>query len=195
MSDVLVAFSVEFVWAFGIVVGEEGGFDTDTADPGNWTGGAINVGQLGGTKFGIASSAYAGNLAALPPDVRAGFPVMVRDLTLAQAQTIYWYRFWQVLDCENLPAHLALIVFDAGVENGAERSADWLEAALAVHIDGDIGKITAGAAATANEVAVMTECLAQRIAFMSGLEVWQNDRIGLARRLAGLPFKAMTATH
>ena len=183
--------SAPFIRAFSVIVGEEGCYDATANDPGNWTGGALGVGLLGGTKYGIATSAYADNLAALPPDVRAAFPALVRDLTLAQAQTIYWYRYWSVLDCDALPVRLALIVFDAGVENGTERSANWLEGALGVHVDGDIGSITAGAAASANEEVVMVECLAQRIAFMSGLAVWQTERLGLSRRLSGLPFQAM----
>ena len=47
---------ITFDEAFDRLISHEGGYSEDPRDSGNWTGGAQGVGQLKGTKFGIASS-------------------------------------------------------------------------------------------------------------------------------------------
>ena len=47
-----------FKQAFRVVVGEEGGFTANPADPGNWSGGRCGVGRCVGTKYGISGAAY-----------------------------------------------------------------------------------------------------------------------------------------
>jgi len=43
---------------FDFVVGSEGGFTDNPADPGNWTGGKIGAGECRGTRFGISAGAH-----------------------------------------------------------------------------------------------------------------------------------------
>lgn len=169
-----------FTRAFAVVVGEEGGYSADAADPGNWTGGAVGQGALRGTKFGISAASY---------------PALdIEHLTLADAQAIYRRDYWDRVQGDALPPPLALLVFDAAVNNGLERAARWLQAAVGVAEDGVIGPETVAAvAARAGDAAGLgAEFLAQRTVFMADLPTWRTFGLGWARRLAALPYRAMT---
>ncbi len=187
-----------FEQAFAIVVGHEGGFDMTRADPGNWTDGAVGVGVLGGTKYGQDSASYASNLARLPDDVRAGMPATVKDLTLGQVQAIYRAIYWDSVRGDELPPPLALLVFDAAVNNGPDRAARWLQAAVDAGIDGQIGAATLRAvqasAAKQGGAAICAEFMTQRLVFMASLPTWRSFGLGWARRLCALPYQAVTMT-
>jgi lysozyme family protein len=166
-----------FEQAFAIVVGEEGGFTANAADPGNWTGGAVGKGACRGTKYGISAAAY---------------PTLdIAALTADQARGIYKRDYWDKVAGDGLPPALALIVFDAAVNNGAARGARWLQAAAGVEQDGDIGPQTLAAVAKADPTALLAECLAQRMNYMAALATWRTFGLGWARRLCALPFKAL----
>ncbi len=78
--------------AFAIVVGEEGNYVNDPNDPG------------GETKFGISKRSY--------PNLD------IRQLTLDQAKAIYERDYWRALSCDQLPWDIALLTFDAAVNQG-----------------------------------------------------------------------------
>ena len=83
-----------FVKAFGIVVGEEGGFTGNALDPGNWTGGQCGSGRCIGTKFGISGGSY---------------PTLdIAALTLDDARAIYRRDYWDRIQGDVLPAPLQL---------------------------------------------------------------------------------------
>lgn len=168
-----------FIHAFTVVVGLEGGFTDSPADPGNWTGGRCGAGRCAGTKFGISAAAYpATEIAAL---------------TLDEAQVIYRRDYWDRTQGDWLPAPLALLVFDAAVNNGVARAAGWLQQAVGVSADGVIGPETmaAVAARAGDGAALLAEYQARRLAFMAGLPTWRVFGLGWARRLCRLPFEAM----
>jgi lysozyme family protein len=168
--------------AFAIVIGEEGGFTADAADPGNWTGGRVGAGALRGTKFGISAAAY---------------PTLdIEHLTLDDARAIYRRDYWERVRGDDLPPPLALLAFDAAVNNGVDRAARWLQAAVGVAEDGMIGPATlAAVAARAGEGArLCAEFLAQRMVFMAALPTWRSFGLGWARRLCALPYESMTMT-
>ena len=85
-----------FAKAFAIVIGEECGYCNDVADPG------------GATKYGISHAAY--------PDLD------IASLTLADAQAIYRRDYWDKISGDRLDPRLALLVFDAAVNNGVGRA-------------------------------------------------------------------------
>ena len=120
-----------FEQAFAIVVGHEGGFDTTRADPGNWTGGAVGRGALRGTKFGISAAAYPA--------------VDIASLTADDAAAIYRRDYWVRIRGDDLSPALALLVFDAAVNNGVRRAAGWLQEAVGAVVDGEIGNETIAA--------------------------------------------------
>jgi lysozyme family protein len=168
-----------FEQAFKVVVGHEGGYTANPADPGNWTGGRCGAGACHGTNFGISAAAYP--------------QLDIAALTLEQAQDIYRRDYWDRVQCGKLPASLALLVFDAAVTNGVARAARWLQAAVKVPQDGTIGPATLAAieAQTGNGFRLCAEFQATRLIFMAGLATWKTFGEGWARRLCLLPFEAL----
>jgi len=182
--------------AFAVVIGHEGGFDNNRADPGNWTGGSVGVGELRGTNWGIASASYGDEQRSLPNDLRAEMPALVHDLTLDQARAIYRAAYWDRVSADHLPPALALLVFDAAVNNGVKRAALWLQGAVGANPDGQIGDATLAAMDATAKVqggaALCAEFQAQRLAFMANLPTWRVFGLGWARRLCALPYQSLT---
>lgn len=165
--------------AFAIVVGHEGGFTANPADPGNWTGGACGRGVCRGTRYGISAAAYP--------------RLDIANLTLDEARAIYRADYWDRVQGDALPPPLALLAFDAAVNNGVGRAVRWLQAAVGTAPDGVLGKATlaAVAARSGQGAAVLAEFQAQRLAFMAGLPNWRIFGLGWARRLCRLPYDAI----
>ena len=156
-----------FEQAFACVVGHEGGLTMNPADPGNWTGGSPNAGQCRGTKYGISAHAYPGR--------------NIANLSLDDAQAIYRQDYWDRVGAGGLPAPLALLVFDAAVNNGVARASQWLIAAQKQAPN------TTGAE-------ICAEFQAQRLTFMAALPTWKRFGLGWARRLCRLPYESLTMT-
>lgn len=150
--------------AFKIVVGHEGGYVNDPQDPG------------GETKFGISKRAHP--------------RLDIASLTLEHAKEIYRRDYWDKCACHLMDPGLALIVFDASVNNGPSQAARWLQSALGVTVDGAIGPATRAAIQKANAEKVLTDVHAARIHMMAGLPTWQRFGRGWSRRLAHLPYCA-----
>ncbi len=171
-----------FESAFAIVVGHEGGFDRSPLDPGNWTGGRVGAGALVGTKFGVSAAAY--------PD-RA-----IAALTLDDAQAIFRDDYWEPVAADRLPAALALLVFDAAVNNGPARAARWLQTATGATPDGIVGPHTLAAveAAVSRETlpSLCAEYLAERLSFMAALPTWRRFGRGWSRRLCALAYQSVS---
>ena len=96
---------------------------------------------------------------------------------------------------DDLPPPLALLVFDAAVNNGVPRAVGWLQVAVGATVDGDLGTVTLAAAAAAQRergsTAVCAEFQAQRLVFMAGLASWRMFGLGWARRLSLLPYQSL----
>jgi len=171
-----------FEQAFAVVVGHEGGFSIERADPGNWTGGAVGCGELRGTKFGISAAAYPAE--------------DIANLTLDTAAAIYRRDYWDRVSGDRLSPSLALLVFDAAVNNGVVRAACWLQGVVGATVDGRLGPETLAAVDTAirarGNAAVCAEFQAQRLVFMTGLPTWHIFGLGWARRLSLLPYQSLT---
>ena len=167
-----------FEHAFAVVIGHEGGYSAEHADPGNWTGGAVGRGDLRGTRFGISAAAY---------------PALdIANLTLDAAQAIYRRDYWDRVRAGEMPPPLALLVFDAAVNNGPAQAARWLQQAAGVAVDGRIGPATLAAVAAAQGAALCAEFQAQRLTFMASLPTWRVFGPGWARRLCALPYQSLT---
>ena len=164
---------------FGVVVGEEGGYTANPSDRGNWTGGAQGRGILRGTKYGISAASY--------PDLD------IEGLTLADAQRIYQDDYYEKICGDQLPAPLALILFDCAVNSGVTKAIRWLQRALKVAGDGVIGPETLAAvkAYPAPSWTLCAEIIALRTAFLGGTAEWETFGLGWSRRLAALPYRAM----
>ncbi len=165
-----------FLLAFAALLGNEGGFTNDARDSGNWTGGAVGKGRLVGTRWGISAAAY---------------PTLdIANLTQAQAADIYLASYWLAARCDLMPDGLALLMFDAAVNNGVKRAVGFLQLAIGAKADGAFGPGTAAALSRAlgngspdRVRALRIEFQAQRLEFMAALATWQTYGLGWARRL------------
>lgn len=165
-----------FDTAFKIVIGNEGGFTDDPADPGNWTGGAVRSGSCRGTKWGISAAAY---------------PALdIRNLTEDDARTIYQQRYWTAVSADRLVPALALLVFDAAVNLGVSRAVLLLQSAADAEPDGLLGPETLAAVQAKEPTELCVEFQSRRLLFMVGLSTWTTFGAGWARRLCRLPFDA-----
>lgn len=86
----------------------------------------VGDGRLGGTKFGISA---------------ASFPTLdIRNLSLDQARAIYRFRYWNPIAGDALPYGIALLAFDAAVNQGVGAAARMLQRSVGgLAIDGAIG--------------------------------------------------------
>jgi lysozyme family protein len=122
----------------------EGGFQKNPKDKGNWTGGQIGVGELGGTKYGISAGSY--------PNLD------IENLTKDQAVEIYRRDYWNALHLDDIESdRIAWKIFDVSVNCGRGTAAKMLQKAVGVIADGLIGRITLEAVNKADSVKVMNE--------------------------------------
>jgi lysozyme family protein len=152
------------------LLSHEGGYTNDARDPGNWTGGRVGVGQLKGTKFGIAANTY--------PNLD------IKNLTRDQAIAIYRRDFWAAAKCDKLAPVVAFQLLDGAVNSGIAQATRWLQRAVKVADDGMIGAMTLAAirATDGNDIAYRFN--ADRIEFMTRLKNWKVHGAGWMRRIA-----------
>ena len=114
--------------AFGIVIGEEGGYTWNKDDPG------------GETNWGITAVTLSTAIAKkLIPNTT------VKNLTQEQAKIIYKSLYWDVVHGDELPEPLCVYMFDCAVNQGYEPAIKMLQRALNVPQDGRIGLSTVAA--------------------------------------------------
>lgn len=114
------------------VKGWEGGWSDHPADPG------------GLTRWGVTLA----TVVARALDFNRDGASDRRDLeamTEAQAEAFYRAEYWTVTGCPDLPGPLALLHFDAAVNQGPGRAARFLQAVAGVPQDGKIGPQTRAA--------------------------------------------------
>lgn len=110
-----------FERALSIVLEHEGG-DKFTDDP-------LDGG--GATRFGISQVAHP--------------TVNMLTLTREGAAEIYKQEYWGRLHCAELPAPVALMLFDSGVNQGCKPAVRFLQKATGAVVDGDMGPRTIAA--------------------------------------------------
>jgi lysozyme family protein len=150
---------VNFDQAFDRVIGHEGGYVNNPADPG------------GETNWGISKRSY---------------PALdIKSLTRDQAKAIYRRDFWDRVNADRLPDGVAFQIFDFAVNSGIETAVRYLQRALGVADDGHWGRISQAAADAASESDMIMLLSAERLDFMTRLSVWPSFGRGWARRIAG----------
>lgn len=116
------------------------GYTADKVDPG------------GETKFGVAKNAN--------PDVN------IKTMTLDQAQSIYFNKYWYQMKCDSFSGFLPFILFDASVNHGVPRASKMLQTAIGLtggDVDGDIGNYTISIAKSFNPAVICDKILQSRI--------------------------------
>lgn len=159
-----------FSKAFAAVIQVEGGLSLDPQDRGNWTSGTVGVGELRGTKYGIAAHVY--------PDLD------IRNLTLAQARDIYYRDYWLPLHADAMPEAVAVQVFDAAVNHGIKPAVRMMQRALGVTVDGVIGPVTLNAMVAVDDARFVAHFAAERLMYYTDLAGWEAFGRGWTRRVA-----------
>lgn len=161
---------VDFDVAFDRLMGHEGNYSNDRTDPGNWTGGRVGVGELKGTKFGIAANTY-GHLD-------------IKNLTREDVKAIYREDFWEKIHADKLADGVAWQALDFAVNSGPKTAIQGLQRAVRVAPDGWWGEHSQAALETMTESDVIMLLIAERIDYMTGRKNWPEHGKGWARRMA-----------
>lgn len=155
---------MDFVQAFDLLLGHEGGFVDNPADPG------------GATRWGITERVARAH----------GYHGPMRDLPVAVARGIAKTAYWDTVQCDKLPAAVRYPMFDAAYHSGPAQATRWLQRVLSVPVDGVLGQQTLGAATAVAPDALVRKLLGQRLEFMTDLPTWKTFGRGWARRVAAL---------
>lgn len=158
----------------------EGGYSNHPSDPG------------GATMRGVIQRVYDGYRK------RKGQPTRsVKYLTDAEMKDIYRSQYWDQIRGDDLPSGVDFVAFDGAVNSGASQSAKWLQRALGIKADGNVGEATLAAASDANAVKTIHGICDRRMAFLKSLRTWPVFGKGWGRRVAdvrsaGVAFSKVT---
>jgi lysozyme family protein len=127
-----------FERALTFVLAAEGGaaVTNDPADPG------------GITRWGISQRAHPG--------------VDIANLTRDQAAELYRQHYWLPARCDHFPEAVALVLFDAAVNQGVVPAVRSLQRALGVEDDGVVGSDTISAARERDVAGILVRFAEQR---------------------------------
>lgn len=144
------------------ILGHEGGYVNHPSDPG------------GATNWGITERVAR----------QYGFTGDMRYLPRAKAIDIYRQGYWNRIRGDSLPPSVAYHVLDATVNHGAGNAVRWLQRAVGVADDGQIGPITIAAVRERPAVDVVLLFNAERLHFYTRLSTWNTFGRGWCRRVA-----------
>lgn len=109
----------------------------------------------------------------------------VYDMTNAERDAIYRSQYWDAVQGDKLPDGIDFVVFDGAVNSGPIQSIKWLQRALGVTADGQLGTVTFGAlAANYNHVALVDAIVDRREAFLKALKTFKTFGKGWLSRTA-----------
>lgn len=150
---------MDFNVAFIRLLGHEGCYVNDPADPG------------GETNWGISKRSY--------PNVD------IKSLTEEGARKIYLTDFWKRINADKLFDGVAYQLFDFAVNSGIETAVRYLQRAVGVADDGHWGPRSQAAVDARTESDLIMLLNAERLDFMTRLKNWPDASRGWARRIAG----------
>jgi len=149
---------MNFDSAFDALISHEGGLVNNPNDKG------------GLTKYGISQRSY---------------PTLdIAALTLPEVRRLYKRDFWDRAQCDKLPPGVAFDLFDCAVNSGIGQAVRFLQRAVGVADDGNIGPITLAAVARHEPEAIQARYSGHRLDFMTRLSTWDVFGRGWSRRIA-----------
>lgn len=146
--------------AFTALIGNEGGYSFNVADPG------------GETMWGVTLRVARAN----------GYLGAMKDLPLATAKAIAKAQYWDKVRGDELEAHLAFQLFDALYNGGP--AIKWLQQAVNVSADGSFGNGTMAAVKAENYLKIILRFDAYRIMYLDSLPTWPTFGRGWMNRIA-----------
>lgn len=159
-----------FETTFSRTIGHEGKFQANPKDRGNWTGGKEGVGELKGTKWGLAAMTYP--------------HLDIANITLEQAKEIYYNDWWLKLKMERWPNVMKYQMFDAAFNHGIGRANQFLQYAARVKDDGVIGPKTITAVNKTDPNDLVLRFLAKRLRYFTEVKTWAEFSKGWSLRVA-----------
>jgi lysozyme family protein len=156
--------SSNFSQCMDAVFREEGGYTNDPLDPG------------GPTNFGVTIAVlkeWRGH------DVTAED---IKNLTKAEAQEIYRSKYWNPMQCSDMPNGIDLEIFDFGVNAGTRAAVKMLQSVVGVTADGSVGPITLSAVKAANPRALIQNYSQRRLDYYRALSEWPRFGAGWTNR-------------
>lgn len=160
--------AVQFVIVMQRVLGHEGGYVNNPADPG------------GETNWGISKRSYS--------------KVDIKNLTRNQAIAIYYRDFWVKIRGDELTKSTftdgaAYQLCDAAVNSGPPQAIRFMQRALGVADDGVFGPVSMEALKRMPEWKFLVLFIAERMEFQGKLRNWPSASRGWnARNVANLRF-------
>lgn len=159
--------SNDFDRSLNKVLVSEGGYVNDPRDP----GGATNKGITQRTY-----DAYRDRL-ELPRQP-------VKNISSQEVAAIYRASYWYEIKGDQLPSGVNYVVFDGAVHSGVAQSIKWLQRALNVVVDGQIGPVTIAAAnAFVNDDLLVDGICNRRLGFLKALKTWKTYGKGWSSRV------------
>lgn len=146
--------------AFTELMGNEGGYSNNPADPGGET-------MWGITKRVAVANGYTGAMQDLP-----------QDTAKAIAKSEYWDRY----SCDSFDPRIGFQVFDAAYNGGP--AARWLQEAAEVQPDGVIGPVTIAAVSAADPLRIIMRLDSYRLTYLASLDTFPTFGRGWANRIA-----------
>lgn len=156
--------------AFDRLINVEQGFSKDPNDPGNWTGGRVNVGKLKGTKYGIAANTY--------PDLN------IESLSLSDAREIYHRDWWLRAGGDVLDSAILFQLWDFAVNAGMGTAKRLMQRTVGVAEDGQFGPITIAAISVMDLNDLLFRFNANKIRYYTSLSTWATYGKGWMNRTA-----------
>lgn len=153
---------MNFDAAFEKLLGHEGKYSNNPADPGGET-------MYGVTLRVARASGYAGEM---------------RDLPLSVAKDIYRELYWDTIHADEIPDAVRFDVFDASVNSGPGQAVRFLQRATGVTDDGRLGPVTIRAVKAMDPQLLDKRLNGYRLRFMAELKTWPTFGRGWAARIA-----------
>lgn len=153
---------MKFDDAFEALIGHEGGYSNNPADPG------------GETMYGVTARVARAN----------GYTGDMKALALDSAKAIARKEYWDSAKCDSLPDSIRFDIFDAAYNSGVKQSIKWLQRAAKCADDGVIGPATISAASSIAPDLLLRRFNGHRLQFMTDLAAWPSFGRGWARRIS-----------
>ena len=161
-----------FARVMPLVLKHEGGYVNHPKDPGGHT----NKGVTLATFRVYKPKATVADLKAISTDM---------------VHRIYRDGYWNKVRGDDLPSGLDYAVFDFAVNSGPGRAAKYLQAAVGVKQDGNIGPETLRAVSRYDTAKLINALCDARMAFLRKLPTWGTFGKGWSSRVAGVRKEAL----
>lgn len=146
--------------AFAALIGNEGGYVNNPADPGGAT-------RWGVTQRVARAHGYTGDMRVLP---------------LETARAIAKTTYWDPLHLDEFDPRVAFQMLDTNWNGG--QTVRWAQAAAGAAVDGRMGPATIAAIKVCDPHAFILSFLSQRLMYLTNLATWSSFGKGWSRRIA-----------